>query len=378
MPWLEFSRRPETLEPGLVTSTLHEAGALPTGQVTGIEISPMPGVGQSASLIRIDLALDGAPAESPTSLVAKVPSRHAPTRALARRLGGYRREVRFYETFGADSTVPSPKIYVSEYEESTDDFVIVMEDLSAGRLGSPFYDSVEDTRTALIQLAAMHAAHWNAPTNGAYGCLRQWGDPATGRDLGKAWQHALPLARDAFGDRVSGYTWRLAETWLQEWALFCRHRLDSPCTLVHVDPHPGQMFFPTPAQPRFVLIDWQDAARAWCALDVARLLIMGLARETRRQHERSLIEVYYNALMVGGVIGLSREHLWYQIRIMSLWTLHLNMLAAVEGDLSSIAGRAERTSLDWTDVLIARMDSAMQDWDTGEALVRWLAEARHG
>ncbi|MCP4380585.1 MAG: phosphotransferase [Hyphomicrobiales bacterium] len=366
------------MTPASLTSALREAGDLTSGRIVDIAFSPLSATGQSATLARIDVEYHGAPDGAPNSLAVKVPSLHAGTRAFARQLGGYRREVLLFKTFGKDSALPSPKVYMASYDDKSDDFLIVMEDLSAGRPGSPFHDSVEDVGTALSHLAAMHAAYWAAPALAAHSWLRQWDHPDTLRGLGAALRQALPEARTAFGDLVSGYSWRVAETWLTQWDLFCAHRPEGAPTLAHVDPHPGQMFFPTPAQPRFVLVDWQDVARAWGALDVARLLAMGLAPETRRQHEQRLIDLYFVELLAGGVTGLTRERIWEQVRIMNLWNFHMNILAAVHSDVSSMAAHSGRVALDWREVLFARVDQAMQDWDTGEALVRWLAEARHG
>ncbi len=108
-----------------------------------------------------------------------------------------------------------------------------------------------------------------------------------------------------------------------------------------------------------------------------RLLVMGLGSETRRRHKQSLVDSYFERLLEHGVRGLSKGRLWFQIRAMNIWNLHMNVMAAVNTDLSVLEGQAGRLNLDWRDALFDRLDAAMQDWDTGDTLVHWLAEARH-
>ena len=102
------------------------------------------------------------------------------------------------------------------------------------------------------------------------------------------WSTVLAQARQEHNDQFSEYTWSVAQQWLEVWDDLQHYRPSDTDTLMHVDAHPKQMFFPTDAQPRFVLFDWQNPGKGWGATDAGRLLVTGLSTQRRREQEAAL------------------------------------------------------------------------------------------
>lgn len=104
-------------------------------------------------------------------------------------------------------------------------------------------------------------------------------------------------------------------------------------TLVHTDPHLGQMFFPTAELPRFVLFDWQNPSKSWGAEDVVHPIVAELDVDQRREHEESLIDHYYDNLCRLGISDLTRERLGFQCKIILLWLYFTLFNLVVQPDL---------------------------------------------
>ena len=369
--------RLEDLTCEALTAALRQGGTLASGRVAEFEVSPLRYVGQTSKLSRIDLSYAGDASSAPRSAIVKLPSDHPSTRALAAEYGSYLREVRFYQTFGGDPSLPLPQTYLADFDAATGGFILLLEDLSRGRPGSVYQDALADVRTGLEHLAKLHAKYWGDRNLDAYPWLRRQNDQAILGMLGAKWGPVLHKARNEFGDSISDYTWSVAETWAREWEIFRRYRSSDAHTLIHGDTHSNQMIFATRAQPRFALLDWQDAGKGWAALDVARLLAMGLNTETRRTHEKDLVLRYLDSLANLGVADREIDRFWFQIRLSNLWNVQMNFMAAIRTETTNLESVVGALKIDWREALLGRIDAAMQDWDTGDALVRVLAEARH-
>ena len=79
-------------------------------------------------LARVALDVVGEP-DAPTSVVATFPSEAAANPELADSLGFYETELDFYDRIGASSGMPGPACYAALRGESTDQFVLILEDL---------------------------------------------------------------------------------------------------------------------------------------------------------------------------------------------------------------------------------------------------------
>jgi hypothetical protein len=379
MASLPFPTRADQINSEWLTRVLRERGALKGGEVSSFTLEPLSEPGQTADLCRIRLSYAGAgesaAMSAPKSLVAKFPATFGPARQVARQYDSYMNEVRFYQVLARARDLPVPTAYAAEIDPETHDFVLLLEDLAGAREGSLFRSAPDDVETGLIQLAKIHAEFWNDRSLEQHTFVRKANEPTWNAMLKGVATQLVGAARANFSADFSPYALAALETWIGVWDDTVEHRPD-PYTLVHVDAHPKQMFFPTEECPRFALFDWQQSNMNWGAWDVSRLLATGLSVEDRRAHEHALVDIYYDALSRGGATGLSKERLWFQIKLGHVWNFYINMIAVLQTDISILAAAAAAEGTEWRPWLIGRVAAAIDDWKLGEALQAFAAEAR--
>lgn len=167
--------------------------------------------------------------------------------------------------------------------------IVVMEDvtLRGGRPNNALIPlTVEQVAAGLGELAALHAAYWNAPLPSF---VRPW-------HLGAAWAPAAHAGFVVAGHKLRrhgvdlGITARELERGFRGWA---RTATKGPQTLLHGDPHPGNTY----ALGEGVgFYDWQLIRRGTWAHDVGYFVASSLAVADRRAHERDLLAGYLDAL----------------------------------------------------------------------------------
>lgn len=264
------------------------AAAFPlTGAGDVVRAGPVARPGRMSDSARL---LVGRPDGRPRAVFAKWPSPSVRIRRTARHSGAYQREVMFYrELAGACGSVP-PAVHHSAYDPVSGAFVLLLEDVSTARPGDSRAGGTADVRRVLAAVARLHARWslgrlpdrpwlptWTSPTTRR--CVRFELDriaraAALGRFDGGPLTALLPLLAD-LRDRLGAHLERAAAT---------------PQTLVHGDLHLDQVLMPADGDP--VIVDWQLAQRGGVGVDVARLLVLSLSAEERRQHENALLESY--------------------------------------------------------------------------------------
>lgn len=186
--------------------------------------------------------------------------------------------------------------------------------------------SIERVRDGLRELARLHAAHWDRPLEPRLRFVRPW-------RLRRAWS-AVSLAslmngmrrlRSASEPPVSGTEHRrgaerrgghveaprplpqsLSISLLErQFRASATLAASGQQTLLHGDPHPGNTYS-LPGE-RIGFYDWQLIRTGnWCH-DVGYFLIASLTVESRREHERDLLDAYLDALREHGVSAPSRS-----------------------------------------------------------------------
>lgn len=196
-------------------------------------------------------------------------------------------EVRFYRDVRPALDLEAPMVHGVDHDVVTGRFVLVLEDLEAR--GCTFGDAreawdVDRAAAALETLAAVHsvaAPNW-VRTNSGDPML-----PLVSRSLG-------PLARKV-AKTDPGLVPPGAAGILSGYTALARRLDQGPQTLLHGDPHPGNVYV---TDGRVGLLDWQVVRRGHPLRDVTYLLVLALSPETRRAHERSLLD-HYSALNPG-------------------------------------------------------------------------------
>lgn len=222
-------------------------------------------------------------------------------------------EARFYREVAGEVPVRVPTVHFAATDAESR-YVMVLEDLVASgcHFPSPGDDDVADSVAAIIDaLARLHT--------------RYWGDPRLDGELEwvrhgnrVAFEHGGPFfarALEQFGDRMGPTFRRLAELYVEQAPAIATVLADGPPTLIHGDPHLGNLFIDG---SRAGFFDWGMVWRATGVRDFAYVLGNSTPTEVRRAHEREWLDHYLGVLRASG-IDLDRERAWEQYRLLVIY-----------------------------------------------------------
>jgi len=264
---------------------------------------------------RVGLALtyEGG-AEGPASVFVKLAPFDERQRRFVDAVGMGVAEARFYGEVAPDVPVRVPRPYFA----ATDDdgrYVMVLEDLAAsgGRFPTPDDPGIADFAGRLVrELATLHARYWERPAlTGALGWVSE--GPRLAFEGGGRY---IAKALDAFGDEMGDTFRRLARRYVDETPAIAELFADGPHTLVHGDPHLGNLF-DDGGRPGF--FDWAMVMRRAGMWDVAYVLCNSVPTDVRRSHEDEWIASYIEALGAGGV-HLEPSDAWQQYRLFAVYS----------------------------------------------------------
>lgn len=290
----------------------------------------------------------------PETLVLKFASANAEYREYANTMGTYLKEVRFYQSFCSDPSLPIPHVYFTEIDEQSGYFLIVMEDLADARMAQWFSEGVDDVAIALTALAKVHAKYWNDEKLNTFSWLRRSDDPYQCDQYKALLEKLLPPAKSEFSSLLSDYSWSVLDAWLANWESVRMATSQGARTLVHREADMRQMFFPTARMNRFVLFDWQSPEIGWGSIDVCRIISTSLSLAARRKHEDSLVRLYARQLREYGIDDLSDETLWHQMKVSILMNVLAHMFSLL---------RVETVETDvWRREHLGALGAALEDW----------------
>jgi aminoglycoside phosphotransferase (APT) family kinase protein len=171
----------------------------------------------------------------------------------------------------------------------------------------------------MTELAKLHAAFWESPR---FAADLSWVRSRENSRRSMGWERfvssqLLKLAENNFGRQMPDEFARacaLIRTQRQHledlWA-------QGPRTLVHGDPHLGNLFFDA---DRVGFLDWQVIQCAPGMKDISYFLCNSLRSELRREHEQSLMRRYLESLAELGISVLSFDEAWQQHRRFALYS----------------------------------------------------------
>ena len=235
--------------------------------------------------------------------------------------------------FCSDVELPieHPRVLVAAIDETSEDFILVMEDLAAR--GADARDatrpmSPDQAASGLRGLAALHGHFWGSR------CLEHPGlgwlepfKPWPGMEIAP-----LPMAIEAIGDAATAEIRALTPTslFVDLWARYIDTLTQSAQTLLHGDAHIGNTYILPDGQVGF--LDWQVARRGSFALDLGYFLQGALTVEDRRSHERELLGEYHSALAVPAADKPSFDEIWTRYRASTVHGLAIWLATASAGD----------------------------------------------
>ncbi|TDU25611.1 ecdysteroid kinase [Panacagrimonas perspica] len=345
--------READLTPTWLTAVLRGIGALPKGEVTAVRSEPV-GHGLVATTRRLHLSYD-TQTLAPSTLVAKMTSVDEASRKAGAALGVYEKEVRFYQDIAPRIGAAVAPALFADVDHLGERFLLLMDDLFPARSGEQIAGcNLEDAAAVLDAAAAIHAPFWGRTQIDEL----PWIDRA--RDVAlyvqgyrAAIDPVLQRFEHSLRPEVPNVICRLGEGLDRYYAAQPR-----PWTVTHQDFRLDNLLFDAKngAMPVAVL-DWQTVRIGPGVSDVAYFIGAGLPLETRRTHERDLLERYRESLRALGVDSLPSAEVWQQYRRF-----------AAEGLITALLGASMVTPTERGDrlftTMIERHAQHMIDLDT--------------
>ncbi len=265
------------------------------------------GTGQMGHNVRIWLEYGTArPLPGPRSLVGKFPSLDPASRATGLGLRSYEIETNFYRQVASRIPLPVPRCFFAGFDSSTGDFLILLEDFPNAEPGDQLVPcTIQQARSALDALAAIHAATWNQTSLGGL----EWLNRRTPEELARmsAFIHAAaPVFLERYGDQLAARHVRVLEEFLPlvpKWMELPR----GPFAIAHGDFRPDNLLFlhNRAAHYRTLVVDWQTVSWGPPLADVAYFIGGAFEPEQRRRYEGDLLQFYCQRLRRRGVRDLS-------------------------------------------------------------------------
>jgi hypothetical protein len=302
---------PSDVTPGWLTEALQTrfAGAA----VESVEVLEVRHGTNANALLRLEYR---EPVDLPATLFLKLPPLDEARRSAVNLTGMGRREALFYCTLADRVPMRVPAPYVSQYDDASGAFVLLLEDLDASGCAIPdplAGISFEHAASAMRDYAELHVRYEDVERREAEA---NWvAVNARGSDYGAK---LLQIGLDRHRDKLTDAFAELAGLYIERqsgmedaWALGSQ-------TLLHGDGHIGNLF-EDGERPGF--LDWGLIHLGNPMRDVSYFIVMTLSPENRRAHERRLIELYLEARNEAGGVDLTFEDAWTAHRIHASYTV---------------------------------------------------------
>ncbi len=333
------------------------------GRYPGVEVSGVRELGRSSSTnlhLRLGLDLTNA-AGAPSSIFAKLPPPDASHRQAIGAAAMGAREANFYTHVAPAISMRVPDAYVATTGDDGS-YLLLLEDLATD--GIRISDGTwavpgELAGRALEELAELHVA-FEDPA--ARRDLSQWAAPAPAPDRGPM----LAKLREVLDDHAD----QLSEDYVTVGRLYLDHHVEldrawaeGPETLVHGDPHIGNLFLDG---DRIGFLDWGMTTIGSPLKDVSYFLTMGVDIDDRRRMQGELLKHYLDARRALGGAPIAYDEAWAAHRVLAGY----NVLASFLG-LTPPYNAPERQvfSGSFRRMAMASLDD-LETVDAIEALVR--------
>ncbi|KAL6917052.1 hypothetical protein ACHAPO_009337 [Fusarium lateritium] len=224
----------------------------------------------------------------------------------------YRLEAEFYYYLAPKLKIPLPRTIYAGTDTVNGQGIVVLEDLKAQgyTFGNPLEAwPVSRAEASVKQLATLHASTWGSsgddiPSLSKTVSLR---DAVVGLLAPGEWEKRFaPDARPpvpAYMENRELIAATFKALWDSETKMNC---------LVHGDAHIGNTFISPSGEPGF--LDWQVIHPGSAMHDVAYFIIGSLSIDDRRQHEKTLLQSYLEALRAAGGPEILLEDAWEEYR----------------------------------------------------------------
>ncbi|NKY25786.1 phosphotransferase family protein [Nocardia gamkensis] len=276
---------------------------LPPGAITSVRVLEH----HSGTAARARIAVES-DADIPEALFLKLPPRNYLQHVLMNifRLGT--REILAYRALGDAPPIRVPRCYAAQTDRLRRRCVLVLEDLAPTAEFRTVRDSVTraEAQAVVDAMAALHGAYWSTDRFATELA------PLTMRSIADI--RLADIIRHRFLGEITGHAAQLIpETMKRQCRIFFQRSADidafwaaQPQTLIHGDPHLGNLFFESTG-PGF--LDWQIATAGAGIRDVAYFANASVEPDLLREIERDLVERYVAGLDAAGA-RVDGERMW--------------------------------------------------------------------
>ncbi len=302
-----------------LTETLNRAGF--DGRLSAVGAT-LVGTGQVGENVRCGLTWDGdepgptagAGGDRPDSVIIKLASSNAASRAAAEATRTYIREVGFYRDLADSVAIRVPTVHHVSEDRAANRFVLVMEDISPAEAGDQLTGASPAQAELAVEAAAdLHGSTWHRTDLADF----DWIDEISEEKIGERVQlfHLVyPGFVDRYRHRLDPETLAFGQWLADRFERWIAARPEPQC-LVHGDFRLDNLLFGLgdPAPP-LTTVDWQTVSRGGALSDVAYLLSGSLDRAALRSSETELLATYRRRLAGYGVV-VTADQAWSAYRL---------------------------------------------------------------
>ena len=319
---------PRQIDPEWMTGALRRAGAIRGTKVVDMTCEPV-GNGLVGDSYRYGLAYQEVEPDAPASVIGKFPAADPDSRRAGSAHLLYLREVSFYRELAHTLAINTPRPFVAEIDPETDDFILILEDLTPFRQADQLAGcSLDDARTVMAEAAALHAPRWGDPALQSLDWLVARPARAS-TTLHETLPPIIRLFKDRYRDALEPELLALVEK-LPEVLARSREDRSSPRTLQHADFRLDNVLFDVKDGARpMATLDWQTLRTGPGAMDVAYFLSAGLDPSERRRHEADLVRFYHAELTRRGVRNYDWDHCWHDYRRQTFHGILMGVFSAL-------------------------------------------------
>lgn len=321
-----------------LTAALRSSGAIQSS-VTHVDSQVIgEGVGLMAQLARLSVTYAN-PEKAPTTMIAKFAAANE-NKAVAQLLDFYTRETNFYNNLGADCPLRVPASYFGRVDQSSYDFVLLLEDLGDVSPNDQLVGASEaEAYAAIDRIAQLHATWWQKVRSPENRWMYDLGADASINVLQNLlYMPSMPPTLEKFPEFFDAKRRDLCRRVGERFPEFWSQRISPHETFIHGDYRQDNMIYPKDSLDAIV-IDWQISGMGKPIFDVTYFICQSLQPALRKAIERPLLAFYVARLQDHGVLDYSLEQAWQDYRMMVLACLLYPMVVCGSLDLSNPRGK---------------------------------------
>jgi len=262
------------------------------------------GTGIFGQISRLDLTYTDTDlaTESPRCIVAKMACLEPENLAIAKALGIYERELRFYDELAGELPFRIPASYLAH----TDDdgrFVLLIEDLSGEFVvGDQVVGATPEQADAVVDaLIPFHAHWWQKPELDDMDWLPVPNAPAYMAAVPGIYRAGLPVLLSEWTDRVSGAAIAAAQAVDPKFEELMQRSAGEPRTVIHTDTRLDNIFFAADGSNQVALIDFQLALRGRAVADICYLIGTSMSIQDGSAHWERLLHRWHDGITAAGI-----------------------------------------------------------------------------